>query len=431
MASIIKKLVGEYGPYAYHVERTSERQVWTFLGKLGAVPLELGPTDMSREEALEHRVTAGPPVTIGELDDDMQSFVREFDDEDVETVINDMLLERDHDAPRNILYAVKDVTDDERLEAAIDDVTNHYVELNEKVTREQAEHIKNELGDIIDVTITEPNNEFQDPMISLDVDDVALTENQDINAELLTEATSTVAETGSGQERLFETWGEALGKERVAEFKHGLDDPDALGFSLPTDVPATGHKDGRTPVTEIPYIGDATADDMHPADTDGVLAVEDIRDMTSKQRAWIDMPVEYDDYSTPTAEGVAKTIPAVDKETTTESLGHLLDLKDRRSNDGVMEFVDTANVLGVTADSSMRDESPTAPVTNVESDGNGTVIVESEDGSESRYAEEYWTVINGLRDSGEVTVETGDDTPAFARLPDGGDVVLAPRRSTE
>jgi hypothetical protein len=79
----------------------------------------------------------------------------------------------------------------------------------------------------------------------------------------------------------------------------------------------------------------------------------------------------------------------------------------------------------------MRDESPTAPVTNVESDGSGTVIVESEDGSESRYAEEYWTVINGLRDSGEVTVETGDDTPAFARLPDGNDVVLAPRRSTE
>lgn len=47
----------------------------------------------------------------------------------------------------------------------------------------------------------------------------------------------------------------------------------------------------------------------------------------------------------------------------------------------------------------------------------------------AKFSEEYWTLINSVREVG-VTVETDDDEPAFARIPDGSDVV-GPQQSRD
>ena len=71
-----------------------------------------------------------------------------------------------------------------------------------------------------------------------------------------------------------------------------------------------------------------------------------------------------------------------------------------------------------------------APVTKVDRSGDG-VTVETEDGAETRFSEEYWDIIESVVDGAYTGVEVGDGAPAFARLPDGSDVVIVPQFSDE
>lgn len=296
MASRHKKMVNGHGPYVYRSYYVDGEQRWEHLGPADEVDFVEGEPDRNDEGVKE-----GISIDVDQFDDPaLTALVEQFEGEDIESVIDRMLFDpEEYDNYHNILSLVKDVVEDnqglqdeiphgEHLVANIEDIQQFDTD-NPELTTIAAERVQEALGDLFDISITDPNNEFQDPMISLDVDkDARLTANSALNAAILEKAaTRTRAETKKGQENIFERWRDALGEEEVVEFKRSLDDPDALGFAVPGDIPASGK---GTPVTEIHGIGPKTAANMHPSGED--ISLQDIENMSEMQSQWIDSPLK-------------------------------------------------------------------------------------------------------------------------------------------
>jgi hypothetical protein len=379
------------------------------------------PDATDADAEVETDTSEEPLISVSELDDShVQDLVTELDDDEIRGLVESML-----DA-KNIVYAVAEVTDNEELASNIDSVTDHYAD-RPSLVEAAGDYIADAFGmRPFDLTITEPDDEYLTPMISLDVeDDVVLTENPDINAELVAHATRMEGVTESGQRRQFNEWRDAIGGERVAEFKRDRH-PNALGFSLPGHIPATGDEDGRTPVTEIPYIGEATATDMHPGDE--LMSVEDYLSLTEKQHAWIDMPVDNKEYGNRRVRGIARGIVELSPDQAGEALGRALGMMDRRDSDGMMEWVNPANTFGVTADDSAQDADDVAPIASTSTD-DGDVTVELDTGVEQKYSADYWQLLEAIAESTETVIKAGGETPASLQLPDGTFVIVAPIES--
>lgn len=369
---------------------------------------------VSREEG----TTGGIPISIDEIEDPhLQDVVREFTTEELEALVETMLDEDD------ILDAIVEATDDESLEHNIGVITEHYAE-QPSLVEAAADAIEETLGiRPFDLSITEPDNEYLTPMISLTVDqDVLLTKNPDLNTELLEYATRMVGVTKNGQENVFQDWQNAVGGDRVVSFKEDRD-PDALGFAIPGQIPATGDRPNRTPITEIPYIGEATAKDLHPSDE--LMSVEDLPSLTKKQFAWIDFPVNNRDYDDRRARGIASGFVDLMPSNATELLGKTLDMIDRRDSDGALAWVNPANTFGIAPDATLYNESDVTPISEVKITDE-SVVVEVEDGREAKYSEEYWKMLDTISDVTNSEIEAGEDEPAFLELPDSGFLVVAP-----
>ncbi|ELZ14443.1 hypothetical protein C478_07457 [Natrinema thermotolerans DSM 11552] len=449
MATIVKKTIDGAGPYLYFVTYNGGQHDWKYLGKSGAVDETPGQVPDSYEPDTEYE--HGPRSTLtASLDDPgLQAVASEATTDELENAVEEFTDEKD------ILQAVKQVTDDNRLETAIEDINGFTPDLNADVTREQADYIEEQLGfRPFDLTLTDPDNEHQDPMIHLEVDDVWLTENTDLNAALLEHAVSEhtedlydhaydVAQYGdyatneaAVQHRLMKDWADVVGEGTIHDIKKTVSDPDALGFAIPSDVPATGEDPGRTPLTDIPYVGESTAKDIHP--NDDVMALEDLHTLSERQSELIDMDamdgMDSMDAQIPT--GIASTVPAVDEEHTTDTVGRLLGLKDRRDADSGTAWTNPRNDFGVDDNGAMRDSvaenTDLSRITNAEESvettrGHDYTRAETANGDTTYIKDEYWTFLANVRDATGGDIVAGDDAPAFVELPDGGHVVAAPR----
>lgn len=357
-------------------------------------------------------------IAVNALDDPhLQDLAREFDTDELESLVESLMDEG------NIIAAVQEATSDDELKNQIDSITDHYAE-RPSLVEAAGESIAEAFGmRPFDLTITEPDNEYQDPMICLDVDDdVVLTENPELNAELLSHATRIDGVTQSGQRNVFDNWSEAVGGERIVEFKADRD-PDALGFAVPGHIPATGDDPGNTPITEFSYIGPATAKDIHPSGD--VMSVEDYAELTAKQRAWIDFPVDNTDYDDRCARGIAAGMAEHMPADASDLIGKALNMIDRRDSSGAFSWVNPANTMGVNPDGRLYGDVDTGPVQDVTDDGD-TVVVEGEDGRTTKYATEYWKLVSAVADVIDNDIEVGHIRPAFLELPDHGYLVIAP-----
>lgn len=359
-------------------------------------------------------------VAIDDVEDQhIQDLLEELDDDEIRGLVDSML-----DAG-NILSAVAEVTSDEELESNIDAVTAHYAE-RPSLVEAAGDSIEEALGmRPFELQITEPENEHMTPMVSLTVEeDVVLTDNPSINAELVEHATRMRGETESGQRHLFDDWKDAIGGDRVAEFKRDRD-ADALGFSLPGQIPATGDVGTRTPITEIPYIGVATAAEIHP--TGDLMSINDYLSLTDKQHAWLDMPVDNTDYDNQRVRGIARGVVDLVPEKSTELLGRALDMMDRRDTDEEMEFVSPSRVFGIIRNPYLlHDAADVSAVTQVEFEEDA-VTVTTEDGVESRYPTAEFRLLEAVSEVTEATILAGDECPASLELPDGSSLIVAPR----
>ena len=312
----------------------------------------------------------------------LEGLVSEFPREDIEQLVLSL---RD---TTSILKAVENATSNDTLANNIEAV-NQFSTSRPSLVRTAGDKIEKTLGmRPFDLSLTEPDNDFQDPMVSLDVeDDIAFVKNPEINSELLNHATRIKGSTKSGQNRLFNDWADILGTEPLVEFKRDRH-PDALGFAVPSHIPTTGDSATRTAVTEIPYIGEARADEMLPVD--GLLSLEDLKGLTSKQRAWIEFPVDGSDYDNRRVRGIAEGIVELAPDDATDMLGRALNMKDHRDREGDVEWANSAHTFGVSRADSLVAELDAGPVTDTrpDPDSDDKVIASAAPG-ESKFATDY------------------------------------------
>jgi len=356
---------------------------------------------------------------------DLKALAEELRDEEIKSVIDGLIDEG------NILNTVQTVTDDEILSNNIDEIKSNFT-TRPSLIKSAAETIADELGmKPFTVQVEESNNDFQDPMVQLTVEpNVVVTNNPEINAELFNYACRIKATTGSGQKRLFERWCDVLSKSRIIDFKEDRH-PDALGFTIPEQIPATGDEQGRTPITEIPFIGEATATDIHP--TGKLMSIEDYIELTPKQTSLIEFPIDKSDYSNRRTRGVAKGIVEQVPDETTDTLGKALQMMDRRENsDDELSWVDTSYAFGIAPNDEIHASVDLHSVESVNSSGDHiTVTLESNSSSsvEKRFSRGYWGMLELISEASNSEIGVGDyiGEPAFVELPDGGVVLCAPR----
>lgn len=346
----------------------------------------------------------------------LEALVDELSTDELETVVDDL-----GGSHKHLLAFIEEATADDELASNIESVMQFRAE-RPSLVKAAGDYIEEALGmRPFDLTLTEPDNDFQDPMVCLDVDDdVVLTNNPDINTELLNHATRIKGVTKSGQESLFERWADAIGADQVVEFKQGRH-PDALGFAIPGQIPATGDEPGNTPITEIPYIGPATAEDIHPSGD--LLAIDDLDSLTKKQRAWIDFGVDNKDYDSRLARGIVRGLITHAEEDAPDLIGAALNMKDRRESDGQFDWVNPANTFGISHGNDVLEEFDTDPTISTSQDGNK--ITSTSSAGESMYKQEYWQMLTSASEASSAEVQHGEYTPAFIELPGNRYLVAA------
>ena len=418
--------------YKYYVRYLGGEHNWKYLGKASEVGVDAGVQDLSDEEIEEIRdgVRAHAPggIALNTLEDPaLREFTNEFSKDEIESVIDRQLFHEDGEHNyKHILHAIRDATNDPEIIDNIDTIDTTFAE-SPGLVEAAASNLEEKLGcKPFEVIIPEPKSDTQRPMVTLNVDeDLRFVENEDVNAELLEHANSNDPEETADQQEEYERWIDAVGGEQISDFKRSLDDPDALGFTNPGEVPATAGDSGRTPVTEISYIGDSKAEEMHPMGEQ--MALEDLSEMTEKQREWITTPYN-GDLNSQIGHGIANTVPQIETEDTSNTLGRMLGWKD--TGDG--SWADPSNTVAVSQNRDVIDDYDMAPVADVEevTDAVGGLEkykVTNERGEESLYSTDQWEFFKKLADGTGNTIETTEDTPARVDLPDGGEAVVAAR----
>jgi hypothetical protein len=319
---------------------------------------------------------------------------------------------------------VEEATDDGQLANNIDEITGHYAE-TPSLVEAAADSVAETLGiRPFSMEICDRDRDFVDPMISLDVDTgVVLTKNPTVNAAILSHATSTNGITKNGQERLINQWGDAVGSDRLREFKADRE-PDALGFTLPEQVPATGDDPETTPITEIPYIGPARAEDMHP--TGDLMSIADLAALTKRQQAWIEFPVDPSEFDSDRSVAALKALVSHLPPDGFDALGFALNMHDHRDNDETLRWVDHSYVLGLNATRWAQSKHNLARVTDTES-REEDVLVTTAAGHDVPFSSEYWTALECCAEATDSPVMVGPEGPGAVSLSEDWEIVAAPR----
>lgn len=384
-------------------------------------------------------------------DEHVSALIESFTIGELEQTIRNRTITQTSEDASNVLELIASVTQNNELADKIGTITSHMVGDRQSVL-DAGDHVEEILGcRPFDLSVTEPDNEFQDPMVSISVDDTYLTRNAELNSELLSYACRIRAETGQGQQRLFEKWCDAVSEDAVREFKQSRDDPEALNFVIPDEIPATGGVDGRTPITKIPYIGTATAEDIHP--TGGIMSIEDYVNLSPKQHSVIELPLAETDYYAEQKESFYKMLEGFldllpNDADTPEIIGYAMGWMDRSGIDGSnMYWIDDKKVMGVTRTNEIllpnKDRSVTVPnedckqVEHVEEKmmqvGRGEkekVIELRGNGTETVFLDpNIWRVFSLLakHSDSEVYFNIERETPVFTKFDTDQLLVVAPR----
>lgn len=432
-----------YGPYSYIVTYSGGEQHWEYLGRTDATdgdayvedghlsPKGREELDIPDDDRATTTPTPGGTVDTSLVDDDVAVAADELDDDEIEALIDDGVDGRD------LLYKLKNAApdyppDDQRkLEALIDEVTTHETE-NAVLTREAADELEDILGHRpFELTLTERDDPYRDAWdVGIDVDDTALTENAELNAELLDEAVPVDTEwkkNKSRNQQRAEHYAEMLGEERMRNLKQRIadeaGDTNGLGFVLAEHVPATN--DGA-PITEIPYIGPATAEDMHPRGE--VMSISDVENMTDEEWGRIDTDpaVDSSDYSRKHADRIAEAT-AEHAEKPGIALARMLGMRENIGKG--MEYSSSSNTVGIapTDEEGPASMVPDDPVEGVEAGDGDFVAVTTEGGREGVFSQTYWDMLEAVANGVDTEIKTGDNVPARVDLPDGKSFVVAPR----
>jgi hypothetical protein len=391
------------------------------------------PPQQNMQKMHDNEQTDVPVDTDSIADQSLIAFVSEFST----NTVKDMIKHRT-DAD-NILELLKTVSENSELINAIETITSHTVSNKQAVT-DASDSIVDMLGmKPFDVDVTSPDNEFQDPMVSIAIDDVWMTNNEEINAELVSYAGRIRAETGQGQKRLFKKWSDAIGESKVKAFKRNQDDPEALNFVIPSHIPATGDDENRTPITEIPYIGDATAKEIHP--NDEVMSIEDYANLTKKQHSIITLPLAEKDYHTgdntrfyKMLDGFLELIP--DNANISDMIGHGLGWTNKEQVNSDMKWIDSKKIIGFTTDTdhefntqdvfTLNRTSKTVMKTGRNSEKEMTEL-HSHDTESVLVDTRYWNVFTRIAEktSANIRFGTNENVPVFAEFPQGEQLALA------
>lgn len=357
-------------------------------------------------------------IDVKELTDPyLTALINELSTDKITSIINTFSEDND------ILYNVKTATSNEQLANNIRTLEQHTAD-RPSLVEPAADMVAEELGcRPFSVTLTDPESDLQSPMIYLEVnDDVTLTNNPILNAELLEHVVDTTAETQSEQQNLFEQWCTAIGEESIVAFKTEQN-PDALGFTIPTQIPATNDVASHTPITDIKYIGNNTAQEIHPCNE--IMTIEDLSSLTDKQWEWISLPVDNRSYTKQVTRTLVGAVAKHVSENTTFVLGQVLAMKDRRDSSDTMDWVNPSNAFGITSDDSIYIDNDVSPVASTQSNDEG-VIVTTERNSQTTYKTVYWDILESISNNSNETVYAGENGPLIVELQDCGFVVAAP-----
>lgn len=332
------------------------------------------------------------------------------------------------------------VTDFSALVTAIETVTGFEVE-SQSVVDSALEEINEQLGCVpCDVTVTDPDVDTLNPMVSIDQDSVHLVDSRVINSRLLLYAFYLRPRELDSNIKRKRKWCDALGLRTVTEFKKTCDDPNALGFIIEKHIPATGLESEATALTELPHVGDVTAKQTHPLNN--VMSIEDIHELSDMQARHIEFPIS-DIKDSRTPEIIASVFTMLDTDVAVDVCRKLYGFDDVSSDDNSVLYMDSSKMLGITvaapsavidADTQTYDSHETINGEHeYESVSTITRVQFSQDAESVNVRKGYWDkdtpditkdvdaelwrIIDELRTVSGVTVKTHKDTDSESSTP--------------
>lgn len=382
------------------------------------------------------RDSPSPAVAMDDLrDDHLRDLIAELSER---TLYDLAALDIDYEETDLLGVIQTVVDDDDPIQESIDEVRCGFTE-RPAWTLAAGDQLANRLGfRPFELTVNPAKEEHMSDPVRFDLaDDVRLTNNPSLNADIINHATRIRGVTKNGQQRLYDRWSVVIGKDRLLEFKRNRH-PDALGFAIPETIPATGEDADRTPVTVIPYVGDVTAADMHP--DEGLLSLTDIANLTDKQRAWVDSPVNNDPFESTRTPNQAASLVEAAPDHATQLLSWFLSLVEHEldhytsytSTDESLGVVDDFEAMAATTDT--LDEGGYSPVTkrseqDTSDEDSDTAVVKTQNAEDARaeYSADLWGFVEALEEATGNAVYTADDSPARLELPDGASFIISPR----
>lgn len=244
--------------------------------------------------------------------------------------------------------SVLNETDFSPLVTAIENVTGFEVE-SQSVVDSAIKEIDNSLGCVpCDVTVTDPDIDTLNPMISVEQDSIHLVDSSVINSRLILYAFYVKPRTIDTNVSRKRKWCDALGSKKVSDFKESCSDSDALGFIIEKHIPATGMEDKTTSLTELPHVGDVTAKKTHPLNN--VMSFEDIHGLSDMQAKHIEFPIS-NIRDNRTAKIIASIFSKACTDVAVDVCRKLFSLCDVSSDDNNVLYMDSSKVFGITTQS--------------------------------------------------------------------------------
>lgn len=323
-----------------------------------------------------------------------------------------------------------------RLHNGLDTLTDHTV-----TDLSQFRDTLTELGQILccwpfEVSLGDVESQLPTTVSYETTSERVFTGNPSLNSEIINHATRHTAETHDGQRRLREEWEDAIGSETLRTFKQSVE-PDALGFALPMQIPATGDDQDTVAITEVPYIGPVTAKELHP--TGSLLSLEDFLALSEKQRQHVAIPVDVSrsisSHDRKTVVGIATLASQVNEAESTDAvtllgqcLGGFSDHRDQETDPFAwINSEKTVALLDGPEFLSQRSLSPVEDIQTAESDETDSesgekVTVSAQSGLQLSFPAPQWRLLSNL--SSELNAEIKLSQPAAILPIPGGHIIL-------
>ena len=351
--------------------------------------------------------------------------------------VNDVLNEFSDSDTESLTELLRKIPVDEECKNALETVSGLTTESKEAAIN-ACDVICDYVGfDCISVSVTEPENKYQSPMITTTVSDIHLTQNKELNQQLLTQVLDVKGETKEEQEQTRSLWMSCIDTEALVEFKRGVSNPDALGFVLPQDVQANGADDNVNSVLDVKHIGESRAEEIHP--TGDIMALQDFGELTEMQWEYVSYPTRKDGFESRFAPYTLRWV--FDSVSETEKrinvISDLFNMHDSRGNDdSELAWVNKDMTVGITKPDCTDSYSLPLVENNAETIktalNSETDIMVCEFGEDElvkkKIEKVYWDCIETVSDmTGSQILTHEDKQPVICQIGDGRSMIVAPR----